>query len=154
MQVRTLNRPRYQPPPGTFPTPKCSSFTSFTSIPFLNSIMTIYHLANCGTCQRILGQIPNLKKFTLREIKSEPITAKEIDELKKLAGSYEALFSRVAMKYRSMGLNEMTLTEKDYRKYILEEYTFLKRPTIVIGDQVFIGSAPKTVKAMLEAAGK
>ena len=100
------------------------------------------------------GPIPNLKKFTLREIKSEPITAKEIDELKKLAGSYEALFSRVAMKYRSMGLNEMNLTEKDYRKYILEEYTFLKRPTIVIGDQVFIGSAPKTVKAMLEAAGK
>jgi arsenate reductase len=116
--------------------------------------MTIYHLANCGTCQRILGQNPNLKKFTLREIKSEPITAKELDELKKLVGSYEALFSKIAMKYRSMGLNEMKLTEKDYRKYILEEYTFLKRPTIVIGDQVFIGSAPKTVKAMLAAAGK
>lgn len=116
--------------------------------------MTIYHLANCGTCQRILKEIPNLKKFTLREIKSEPITAREIDELKKLAGSYEALFSKIAMKYRSMGLNAMTLTEKDYRKYILEEYTFLKRPTIVIGDQVFIGSAPKTVKAMLAAASK
>ena len=43
--------------------------------------MKIYHLANCGTCQRILGQIPDLKKFTLREIKSEPITAKELDEL-------------------------------------------------------------------------
>ena len=116
--------------------------------------MTIYHLANCGTCKRILKEIPNLKKFTLREIKSEPVTAKEIDELKKLAGSYEALFSRVAMKYRSMGLNEMTLTEKDYRKYILEECTFLKRPTIIIGDQIFIGSAPKTVKAMMEAAAK
>jgi arsenate reductase len=53
-----------------------------------------------------------------------------------------------------MGLNEMKLTEKDFRKYILEEYTFLKRPTIIIGDQIFIGSAPKTVKAMLEAAAK
>jgi arsenate reductase (glutaredoxin) len=115
--------------------------------------MNIYHLANCSTCQRILKEIPNVKKFTLREIKSEPITAKELDEMKKLAGSYEALFSKIAMKYRSMGLNEMTLTEKDYRKYILEEYTFLKRPTIVIGDKIFIGSAPKTVKAMLEAAG-
>jgi arsenate reductase len=51
-----------------------------------------------------------------------------------------------------MGLNEMKLTEKDLRKYILEEYTFLKRPTIVIGKQVFVGSAPKTVKAMLAAA--
>jgi arsenate reductase (glutaredoxin) len=116
--------------------------------------MTIYHLANCSTCQRIINEIPNVKKFTLREIKSEPITAKELDETKKLAGSYEALFSKIAMKYRSMGLNEMALTEKDFRTYILEEYTFLKRPTIIIGKEIFIGSAPKTVKAMLEAAGK
>jgi len=55
----------------------------------------------------------------------------------------------VALKYRSMGLNEMNLTEKDYRKYILEEYTFLKRPTVVIGKEIFIGSAPRTVKATL-----
>ena len=113
--------------------------------------MHIYHLANCSTCKRILAQIPNIERFTMHEIKTEPITAKQLDAMKELAGSYEALFSRVAMKYRSMGLNEMTLTEKDYRKYILEEYTFLKRPTIIIGKQIFIGSAPKTVKAMLEA---
>ena len=88
----------------------------------------------------------------MREIKSDPITPEELDAMKKLAGSYEALFSRVALKYRAMGLNQVKLTEKDYRKLILEEYTFLKRPTIIIGDQIFIGSAPKTVKAMLEAA--
>ena len=111
----------------------------------------IYHLSNCGTCQRILGEIPKIKGFELQDIKTEPITAKQLDELKKMAGSYEALFSKIAMKYRSMGLNEMKLTEKDYRKYILEEYTFLKRPTIVIGKEVFIGSAPKTVKAMMAA---
>jgi arsenate reductase len=116
--------------------------------------MKIYHLGNCGTCQRILGEIPKIKRFELQDIKAEPITAKQLDELKDLAGSYEALFSKIAMKYRSMGLNEMKLTEKDYRKYILEEYTFLKRPTIIIGDQIFIGSAPKTVKAMMEAAAK
>jgi arsenate reductase len=114
----------------------------------------IYHLGNCSTCQRILKEVPNLKKFTLREIKSEPITAKELDALKKLAGSYEALFSKIAMKYRSMGLNTMTLTEKDYRNYILEEYTFLKRPVVVIGEAIFIGNAPKVVKAMVEAAEK
>lgn len=114
----------------------------------------IYHLGNCGTCQRILKEVPNLKKFTLREIKSEPITAKELDAMQQLAGSYEALFSKIAMKYRSMGLNEMKLTEKDYRKYILQEYTFLKRPTIIIGKQIFIGSAPKVVKAMVAACAE
>ena len=127
--------------------------TYFTSLTLRTTPMKIYHLANCGTCQRILAQIPNIKRFTLQEIKTEPITAKQLDELQKLAGSYEALFSKIAMKYRSMGLNEMKLSEKDYRKYILEEYTFLKRPTIIIGKQIFVGSAPKTVKAMLEAAG-
>ncbi|TXI80049.1 MAG: hypothetical protein E6Q44_08155 [Flavobacteriales bacterium] len=112
----------------------------------------IYHLGTCSTCQRILKEIPNLKAFTLREIKSGPITAKELDALKKLAGSYEALFSRVAMKYRALGLNTMALTEKDYRTYILQEYTFLKRPVMVLDDQIFIGNGKNVVKAMVEAA--
>ena len=115
-------------------------------------MMTIFHLGNCTTCQRILSEIPNLKKFTLREIKGEPITAKELDAMKKLAGSYEALFSRVALKYRALGLNTMTLGEKDYRKYILQEYTFLKRPVMVLDDRIFIGNGKNVVKAMVEAA--
>lgn len=113
----------------------------------------IYHLATCSTCQRILKEIPNLKRFELQDIKTEAITAKQLDEMKQMAGSYEALFSRVAMKYRSMGLNNMKLTEKDYRKYILQEYTFLKRPVIIIGDQIFIGNGKNVVKAAVEAAG-
>ncbi|MBX2972661.1 MAG: hypothetical protein KF797_06130 [Flavobacteriales bacterium] len=113
---------------------------------------TIYHLGTCTTCQRILKEIPNLKKFTLREIKTEPISAQELDAMKKLAGSYEALFSRVALKYRALGLNDMTLAEKDYRKYILQEYTFLKRPVMVLDDRIFIGNGKNVVKAMVEAA--
>ncbi len=113
----------------------------------------IFHLGTCSTCQAILKTIPNLKKFTLREIKGDPITAKELDEMKKLAGSYEALFSRVALKYRSMGLNEMTLSEKDYRKYILQEYTFLKRPVMVVDGRIHISHAPK-VRAAMVVEGK
>ena len=114
--------------------------------------MTIYHLANCSTCQRIIKEIPKIKRFELQDIKTEPITPVQLDEMKKMAGSYEALFSKIAMKYRSLGLNEMKLTEKDYRKYILEEYTFLKRPTITIGKEIFIGNAPKVTAAMAEAS--
>ncbi len=111
----------------------------------------IYHLATCGTCQRILGEIPKLKRFELQDIKTEPITPAQLDEMKKLAGSYEALFSKIALKYRSMGLNTMTLTEKDYRKYILQEYTFLKRPVMIAGKEIFIGNAPKVTAAMAAA---
>ena len=114
----------------------------------------IYHLATCGTCQRILGEIPKLKRFELQDIKTEPITPAQLDEMKKLAGSYEALFSKIALKYRSLGLNQMKLTEKDYRKYILEEYTFLKRPVMIAGKDIFIGNAPKVTAAMVAAAAK
>ena len=87
----------------------------------------------------------------MQEIKTESITEKQIDEMKKMAGSYEALFSRIAIKFRSWGLNEKKLTEKDYRKYILEEYTFLKRPVIIVEDKIFIGNSPKNVEAAKKA---
>ena len=107
----------------------------------------IYHLSTCTTCQRILKELKPGKQFILQDIKTEPLTPAQIDEMKKMAGSYERLFSRVALKYRGMGLNTMKLTEKDYRKYILMEYTFLKRPVVIVGDTIFIGNSPKNVAA-------
>ena len=107
----------------------------------------IYHLGICTTCQRILKELKPGNDFEMQEIKSGPITEKQLDIMAKLAGSYEALFSRIAIKFRGWGLNEMDLTEKDYRKYILQEYTFLKRPVIIIGKQIFIGNSPKNIAA-------
>ena len=107
----------------------------------------IYHLGNCTTCQRILKELKPGKEYVLQDIKTEPITEKQIDEMKAMAGSYEALFSRIALKFRAWKLNEKKLSEKDYRKYILEEYTFLKRPVIIIDSKIFIGNSPKNVTA-------
>ena len=87
----------------------------------------------------------------MQEIKTEKITASQLDEMKKMAGSYEALFSRRAIKYKEMGLKDKVLTEKDYRKLILEEYTFLKRPVVIINNKMFIGSEKKNVEALKQA---
>ncbi len=111
----------------------------------------IYHLASCSTCQRILKDLQPGEDVILREIKSNKITAEELEEMKELAGSYEALFSRRAMKYRALGLHEKKLTEEDYKNLILEEYTFLKRPVILAGGSIFIGNAKKTVEAAQQA---
>lgn len=108
----------------------------------------IYHLGNCSTCKRILSELKIGKEVVLQDIKEEKITAKQLEEMAKLAGSYEKLFSRVAMKYRILGLDKIVLTEKDYKKYILEEYTFLKRPTIISDDKIFIGSTKSTIEAL------
>lgn len=87
----------------------------------------------------------------MQDIKTEKITAAQLDEMKELAGSYEALFSRRALKYKALGLKDKKLTEKDYRQYILEEYTFLKRPVTILGKNIFIGNDKKTVQALKEA---
>ncbi|MFT4022282.1 MAG: ArsC/Spx/MgsR family protein [Flavihumibacter sp.] len=112
----------------------------------------IYHLSTCDTCQQILKEVKAVeKKAELQDIKTDKITPAQLDEMKKLAGSYEALFSRRALKYKSMGLKDKQLTEKDYRRLILDEYTFLKRPVAIVGDQIFIGNS-KPVVAALKAA--
>ncbi len=114
----------------------------------------VYHLSTCSTCQRILKETDLAKKgFRLQDIKTEKITSEQLDEMKNLVGSYEALFSRVALKYRALGLNEKKLTEKDYRKYILEEYTFLKRPVVIMGNKIFIGNAKATVEEIKKTVG-
>lgn len=109
---------------------------------------TFFHLGNCSTCQRIINELGlEGTDVKLQEIKSEPITEAQIDAMKELAGSYEALFSRRAMKYRSMGLAEKDLSEGDYRQLILDEYTFLKRPVLLLDDQIFIGNSKKVTAA-------
>ena len=112
----------------------------------------IYHLGNCTTCQAIIKTTGIDKKgFEMQDIKFEKITPQQIDEIKKMAGSYESLFSRRAMKYKEWKLKDKKLDESDYRQYILDEYTFLKRPVVIIDDKIFIGSEKKTVEALKKA---
>lgn len=105
----------------------------------------IYYLKTCSTCQRILKLLPQLDSFILQDIKTEPITVKQIEEMQALAGNYEILFSKRATLYKEMGLKNETLTEADYKRYILEHYTFLSRPVIIADGKIFVGNSPKVV---------
>lgn len=110
----------------------------------------IYHLKSCSTNVRILKEL-NLEGVELINIKEQNIDEQTLDMLAEKVGSYEALFSKKATKYKTLGLAEKQLTEADYKKLMLEEYTFLKRPFIIIDDQVFIGNAKDTVEAAKQA---
>ena len=111
----------------------------------------IYHLSTCTTCKKVIAALNNGEGFELQDIKTNNVSAEQLDALKEVVGSYEDLFSRRAMKYRSMGLADKELSEADYRQLILDEYTFLKRPVVVVGDQVFTGSSKKSVEGALAA---
>lgn len=115
----------------------------------LENMKKVYHLGTCSTCMRILNEINTDGSFELQDIKTAPITEQELEYMRSKVDSYEALFSKRAMKYRSMGLNEKTLSEDDFKQYILEEYTFLKRPVVLLDDKVFVGNSKKTVAAIL-----
>lgn len=105
----------------------------------------IYYLSTCDTCKRIIDELGlKAKKFEFQDIKTEKITAAQLEAMKNAAGSYEALFSRVALKYKT--LDPKPSTESEYKKLILEEYTFLKRPVIFIGEQVFVGNSKKNIE--------
>ena len=110
----------------------------------------IYYLKTCDTCKRIIKQIKNIDQFQLQDIKEEEITVKQIEEMHALTGSYETLFSKRAKLYKEMGLKDENLTENDFKRYILEHYTFLARPVIIYNDQIFVGNSPKNIEAMLQ----
>lgn len=113
--------------------------------------MKIYHLSTCNTCQRILKELQPLDGLLLQDIKTEAMTEAQVEEMQKLAGSYEALFSKRARLYRQKGLHEKQLSETDYKKLILEHYTFLKRPVVLVNNKIFIGNSKKVVEAANEA---
>ena len=108
----------------------------------------IYHLATCSTNKRILKEVSPTLDFEMQEIKSTPITELQLDEMHKLSKSYEALFSKRAMKYKELGLKDKNLTEADIKKYILSDYTFLKRPVAIIEEEIYIGNSKKNVAAL------
>ncbi len=90
----------------------------------------------------------SIADFEKQDIKTNQMTFDQIDEMQKRSGSYESLFSRKAMKYRSMGLGEKNLSEDDYRTLIQEEYTFLKRPVFIVDDQIFVGNSKKVIEEL------
>ncbi|WP_109851141.1 arsenate reductase family protein [Aquimarina sp. AU58] len=106
----------------------------------------IYHLSTCDTCRRILNELNPSSDFILQDIKNEAITTEQIEEMYELAGNYEALFSKRARLYKERDLKNQNLSEEGYKKLILDHYTFLKRPVIIIDDKIFVGNSKKVVE--------
>jgi arsenate reductase len=111
----------------------------------------IYYLASCDTCRKIIKSLPKTHDFKFHDIKQDPITITELEKMRELSGSYEALFSKKAVLYKSMDLKNKSLTEEDYKKYILEHYTFLSRPVFIIKDKIYIGNTQQNMLQVMKA---
>ena len=111
----------------------------------------IYYLASCDTCRKIIKSLPKNDGLVFHDIKQNPITIEELEDMKRLSGTYEALFSRKAQLYKSLDLKNKSLTENDYRDYILQHYTFLSRPVFIINDKIYIGNNSKVIQEVQKA---
>ncbi len=109
----------------------------------------VFFLSSCSTCQRILKLLPLPSDIELIDIKLSAISDHDLDEIALKSGSYESLFSKKAMKYKLQGLDKIILCEADYRKKILEEYTFLRRPVICYDNFLSIGNSPLAIENSL-----
>lgn len=86
----------------------------------------------------------------MQNIKTHPLSEKQIDALAKRAGSYEALINKRATLWKEQKFSEKNLTENDYRQLLLDHYTFLKRPVIDYKENLFVGNDKKTVQTIKE----
>jgi arsenate reductase len=111
----------------------------------------IYYLASCDTCRKIIKSLPKDHNLKFHDIKQDPITVAELEQMRELSGSYEALFSKKAQLYKSMDLKNKSLTEDDYKKYILEHYTFLSRPVFIIKGKIYIGNTQQNMHQVMLA---
>lgn len=112
----------------------------------------VFYLNTCDTCRKILAQF-DLSDWELREIKKEPVSKEELEEMYKKTKSYEALFSKKSTQIKLRGLDVKSLTENDFKDLLLDHYTFLKRPVFLTDDQIFVGNDKKNVEALQEFFG-
>lgn len=113
----------------------------------------VYWLPYCSTCvksdQHLKAKGATVARYI--NVKEEKVTRAELEELCRALGGVDKLFSKRAMKYRAWGLNEKELSDEDMLNYMLEEYTFIKRPAIVTKEgRVLAGFSAKQYDALFQ----
>ncbi len=111
----------------------------------LTTMKKVFYLKTCGTNKKIMTPL-DLSDWELREIKSQPVTEAELEEMYEKTQSYEALFSKKSTQIKERGIDVNSLKEQDFKKLILDHYSFLKRPVFVTDKEVFAGSDKKNLE--------
>jgi arsenate reductase len=113
-------------------------------------INKIYYLGTCDTCRKIIKSLPKGNDLVFQDIKQDRITKEELEEMHQLSGSYESLFSKKAILYKTMDLKNKQLSESDYKNLILENYTFLSRPVFIINGAIYIGNSQQNMLQVMK----
>jgi len=111
-----------------------------------------YGLPNCTTCQKALRRLDyhRISDIEKRNIKEEPLSREEVEKLATTLGGAENLFSRRSVKYRELGLKDKNLSETEMLDLMAGEYTFLKRPILMMNGKAVAGFFEKEYDEFLK----
>jgi arsenate reductase (glutaredoxin) len=111
-----------------------------------------YWLPNCSTCVKAKKFLDanNIEINELRDIKADKLSRAEVENLVELIGGADKLFSRRAIKYRELGLNKREVSTKEMLDLMTDEYTFIKRPVLVIDGKAIAGFSEKSYAEFLQ----
>ena len=115
-------------------------------------MIIFYWLPHCSTCRKAVEYLETNGATIAesRDIKSNPLSRSEVQNLAEMVGGASELFSRRAIKYRAMTLNERVLSSEEMIELMAEEYTFIKRPVVVSEGHAVSGFTPKSFDRFLE----
>jgi arsenate reductase len=99
----------------------------------------IYYLSTCSTCKNILRE-KDTSGFEMVDIKKQAIEADVLDKIAEKSGSYKHFFNTRAQKLKDLTPEMRPVSEKDIRKLILSDYTYLRRPLVIADDIIVAGS--------------
>ena len=106
-----------------------------------------FYMSNCSTCKRILNELSLPDDVALIDIKKEPITPLQLQELYQLTGVYETLINKRAQLFKKQNIDSQNLSESVAKNLLLDHYTFLKRPVLVYREKIFVGNRKSEVTA-------
>ena len=69
----------------------------------------VFYLKSCNTCTRIIKELKLDSSFIFREIKSNPLTIREIEMIHDLSKSYESVFNKRAKLFSEKNLKGLVL---------------------------------------------
>lgn len=112
----------------------------------------LYWLPHCSTCKKAKEFIEKkgVEISEFHDIKEHRLSKNEVEKLAELVGGAENLFSRRAIKYREMGLNEREVFSGEMLDLMTSEYTFIKRPVLVIDEKATAGFSEKIYNEILQ----
>jgi arsenate reductase len=96
-----------------------------------------------------MGEVEDkIENFEKQDIKKKPMNEEEIEMLYNYFGSYVEIFNKRAQKYKTLGLKGLIKNDKDYKQFLLMDYTFLKRPVFVVDNKIFVGNSKSTIEEL------